>query len=257
MAEQNDQPVSPDAVVPPTPGQTIVPAGAPRPAEQRVTKLDLPDQPPAPVPQTPPPPPQPIQPPVPVPAPVAPPTPQPSLPPAPIPQPAQLDAQAGDLYLHPHAEGDGSIVWTASEFVAHEKSASWYGSLALAAIFGAGLIYLLTKDVVSSGVIIFCAVIFGIYAARKPRQLQYIISDQGFSIGQKHFSFQEFQSFTVAQDGAFSSIIFRPLKRFATLKTIYYAPEDEELIVDILADCLPYEDHAPDAVDQLMRRIRF
>lgn len=253
MAEQNNQPATPDAAAPPSPGQTIVPAGAPRPAEQRTTKLDLPEQQEVPIDHTPPPP-QPIAPPVPV------PVPPPSMPvdqPAPVPQQYQQAAPDAEAYLHPHAGNDGTIIWTASEFVAHEKSANWYGALALAAIVGAGLIYLLTKDGVSSGVIIFCAIIFGIYAARKPRQLQYIIGDQGFSIGEKHYSFQEFQSFTVAQDGAFSSIIFRPLKRFATLKTLYYAPEDEELIVDVLADCLPYEDHAPDAVDRLMHRIRF
>lgn len=260
MAEQQNQPAVTDAAASPKPGDTIVPAGAPRPADQRVSALDIPEQ-QAPVPQVPPP--QPIAPPIPVPPPAledplpaapmfAPDSPEPA-PSRPQPPTTQLD----DSYMHPQAENDGTIVWTASEFVAHEKSSSWYGALALAAVIGAGLIYLLTQDVISSIVILFCALIFGIYGARQPRQLQYRIGDQGLSIGPRHYSYEEFKSFSVATDGAFSSIIFSPLKRFATLKTIYYAPEDEDQIVEVLADRLPFEEHVPDVVDRLMHRIRF
>ncbi len=260
MAEQQNQPAATDAAASPKPGDTIVPAGAPRPADQRVSALDIPEQQveqAAPVSPTPPP--QPIAPPTPIPPPPPPsvPAPEAPLPPAPLPQRPQPIAQFDDTYLHPQAENDGTIVWTASEFVAHEKSAGWYGALALAAVIGAGLIYLFTQDVVSSIVVVFCALIFGIYGARKPRQMQYRIGEQGLSIGPRHYSYEEFQSFSVAADGAFSSIIFRPLKRFATLKTIYYAPEDEDLIVEVLADRLPFEEHVPDVVDRLMHRIRF
>ncbi|MDB5170441.1 MAG: hypothetical protein JWO35_135 [Candidatus Saccharibacteria bacterium] len=240
MAETTNQPVTPGAGASPKPGDTIVPAGAPRPADQRVSALDAPQ-------------PQPVA----QPAAAPTPPPQPIAPPAPIPTPTPAPQPEPTLDTHPAAEDDGSISWTASEFVAHEKSASWYGSLAVVAVFGAGLVYLLTKDVVSSAVILFSALILGFYGARQPRQLQYRISEHGISVGQKNFAYEEFRSFTVAPDGAFSSIIFKPLKRFATLTTIYYAPEDEEQIVDVLADRLPFEEHAPDAVDRLMRRIRF
>jgi hypothetical protein len=48
-----------------------------------------------------------------------------------------------------------------------------------------------------------------------------------------------------------------PLKRFATLTTVYYAPEDEDKIVNLLSKHLPLEEHKLDAVDHLMQRIRF
>src|SRR5437870_2945293 len=48
----------------------------------------------------------------------------------------------------PASNKDG-ITWTASEFVAHEKSAGWYLALTVVALVIAGVIYLLTRDIIS------------------------------------------------------------------------------------------------------------
>jgi len=152
---------------------------------------------------------------------------------------------------------DGSIEWTASEFIAHEKSAIWYLSLSGAALLLAGLVWLVTKDKISAGVVIFGAVLFGIYAARKPRQLQYRLDNHGLAIGAKHFSYGAFRSFSVVPEGGINSIVFSPLKRFAPLITIYYDPADEAKIVALLSERLPTEVRKKDAIDRLMWRIRF
>lgn len=208
-------------------GSVITPAGAPRAAEHRVSVLDMPEQPVAP---------------------------QPTPTPTPIPTPPAAPPQP-DKSLE--ADNNGIISWVASEFIAHEKSPGWYGSLAGVTLLITAIVFLLTRDYVSSAVIVVCALFFGIYANRKPRQLQYQLGDRGFSVGAKHFSYEEFRSFSVVDDGAFASIVFAPLKRFAMLVTIYFAPEDEDEITAILSDRLPYEEHTSDSVDRLMRRIRF
>ena len=154
------------------------------------------------------------------------------------------------------ADGDG-ISWTASEFVAHEKSAGWYLSLAAAAAALAAVIYLLTRDAISAVVILVGALVLGIYGARKPRQLDYRLDSSGVTIGSKHHIYEEFRSFGVVAEGAFSSIVFMPLKRFAPLTTIYYAPEDEDKIIKLLSDQLPFQEHSHDIIDRLMLRIRF
>lgn len=151
----------------------------------------------------------------------------------------------------------GSISWTASEFVAHQKSGGWYGLLALAAILTAAGIWLITRDAVSSVVILFAAFVFGFYAKRQPRELDYQLDADGLTIAQKLYPYGGFRSFAVMDEGAFSSVVFMPLKRFAPLVTIYYAPEDEEQIVALLSDRLPMEDRKKDAIDRLMWRIRF
>lgn len=153
---------------------------------------------------------------------------------------------------------DGSdISWTASEFVSHEKSAGWYGTLALVAAIIASMVYLTTRDMISTVVVIVAALAFAVIAGRKPRQLQYQLNRSGILIGNKQFHYGMFKSFSVVPEGAFSSIILRPLRRFAPLTTIYYAPDDEERIIGLISEHLPLEEYKPDAVDNMMRRIRF
>jgi hypothetical protein len=154
--------------------------------------------------------------------------------------------------------GDSNVVtWTASEFIAHEKSSSWYAALAGGALAAAILAYLVTKDMVTSAVIIVAGVMLGVYGSHQPRQLQYQLDLHGITIGNKHYGYEEFRSFSVIPEGAFSSIVFMPMKRFAPPTTIYYAPEDEDRIITLLSNYLPFEQQRRDAVDSLMRRIRF
>lgn len=149
------------------------------------------------------------------------------------------------------------VTWTASEFIAHEKGSSWYMALAGGAVLIAAIVYLITKDFVSVAVVVVAGVLLGVYGARQPRQLDYRLDAHGISVGPKQYSYDDFRSFSVVPQGAFSSIDFMPLKRFAPALSIYYAPEDEEKIVTMLSNQLPMEQPRHDIVENLMRRIRF
>lgn len=178
------------------------------------------------------------------------PAPQPQAPQqVPAPQPAAPASQA------PPADAD--ITWTASEFIAHTKSAGWYGLLGVGAVVIAAGIFLLTRDRISSAVIVVVAIIFGVAAARKPRELEYSLSNKGISIGGKPYPFSGFRSFAVVQEGGVDAIWFMPLKRFQPIVSIYFDPNDGDKIVDILSQALPIENKEPDPVDRLMHRIRF
>jgi hypothetical protein len=192
----------------------------------------------------------------------------PAAPPVPIqpaidmttPQEAQEEAQAEPPVQGENPEegsAETAISWTASEFVAHDKSAGWYTLLIFGAAVFAAVVYLVTRDVISTGVVLVAAIILAVYGSHKPNEQQYTVDDQGVGIGQKRYSYDDFKSFAIATEGAFSSLVFMPLKRFAIPLTIYYAPEDEERIVNLLSNQLPLEEHRLDAVDNLMRRIRF
>ena len=149
------------------------------------------------------------------------------------------------------------LEWSASEFIAHQKSASWYLRLAIAAIIFAALVFLLTHDKISTGVVLFAGLCLGIFGARKPRTLDYKLDESGLKIGEKFYSYDTFKSFAVMKEGAFSSIMLLPLKRFMPALSLYFDPQDESKIANILADRLPFEDRKHDAVDSLMHRIRF
>jgi hypothetical protein len=182
-------------------------------------------------------------------------------PPQPTPIVYSADAQPENDYTYidqpADAYGEEVVAWTASEFIAHEKNTSWYANVIVAGVGVSSVIYLITRSFMSSGVILFIFVIFAIYGARQPRQLPYRLDPSGLQIGDRHFPYASFRSFAVMPEGAFSSIVLVPLKRFSPLTSIYYAPQDEERITAMLAAHLPYEERKHDPIDKLMQRIRF
>lgn len=162
------------------------------------------------------------------------------------------EADSADIPLLPD-----DVTWSASEFIEHPKNAGWYGLLALATLALATLDYILTRDVVSTVVIVVTAALFGSYAGRKPRTRQYRLSPRGLQIGEKTYDFQSFKAFSVTEEGAIANIVFIPLARFAPALTIYVASDIEQKILDYLNNFLPSEPHRSDMVDGLLRRIRF
>ena len=149
------------------------------------------------------------------------------------------------------------VEWTASEFVAHSKNMGWFTTLGAAAILLAAAIYFLTHDIVSAAIIVVVAILFGVSGSRKPRVLHFRVNDSGLAIGDKFYPYSEFKSFSVMDEGAFSSIMFMPLKRFMPPISIYYEPSDEERIVQVISYFLPMENREHDMIDNLVRRIRF
>ena len=175
-----------------------------------------------------------------------------------LPNPEPNEINFGSEFVpSPAPSPDDNITWTASEFIAHHKSVVWFLTLGAAAVVTAATVWVLTKDVVSTLVIVVGAAALGFYGARQPRPVAYELDFQGITIGGRHHAISEFRSFAILPEGAFSSIVFMPLKRFAPLTTIYYAPEDEATIIDMLSNVLPMEERNHDMVDRLMHRIRF
>ncbi|HKU19119.1 MAG TPA: hypothetical protein VJP80_07700 [Candidatus Saccharimonadales bacterium] len=172
-------------------------------------------------------------------------------------QPSQMSPdQSANPAIAQRPEPD-EVSWSASEFIAHQKGAGWYGLLLLAALAASAIVYLITHDIVTCTVIVIVAVLFGISASHKPRVLDYRLDRSGLSIGRKFYSYASFKAFSVIDEGSFSNITFVPFKRFMPGLTIYYDPKDEEKIVNALAAHLPMEQVKHDTFDRLMRRVRF
>ena len=157
----------------------------------------------------------------------------------------------------PPSGSEGSITWTASEFIEHQKKFSWYIWLLIISCVVAFLVFLLTKDAVAVVTIMVSAVVFGLMAAKKPKEQIYKIDTNGFYVGEKLFPFSSFRSFAVSHNGAFSSLVFIPLKRFSLLVTAYYDPADEDKILALLSSYLPMEEKKKDLIEELMWKLRY
>ncbi len=163
---------------------------------------------------------------------------------------ARPEAPALNVSEHP-------VQWQASEFIDHKKSTGWLGLLALAIVAVAAVMYLLTKDILSSVVILVAGLAFGVFATQKPRTLSYSLMATTIKVGQKQYSYDDFRTFSIMQDGPIPSIFLEPTKRFMPPLTIYFGLDDAEKIFDTLAAHLPHQERQMDTIDRFMNKIRF
>lgn len=152
---------------------------------------------------------------------------------------------------------DEPITWSASEYITHSKTLAWYLQLSGVAIVAAGLFYWITRDFVVVGTIFVVAILFGVVAGRKPRVRNYGIDTQGITIGEKKYPYGMFKSFSVIQEGPIRSIFLMPVKRFNPPMSLYYPPEGENEIVEVVGSHLAQEAREQDAIDRFMHKIRF
>lgn len=152
---------------------------------------------------------------------------------------------------------ENAVMWSASEYITHPKNSGWYAMLAGVTVLVSIAVYLLTTDMFSTAIIVVLGVIVGVFAARQPSVLDYRLDSAGIHIGQRSYLYSAFKSFSLVSDGPFGHISLSPLRRFMPPLAIHYAPEDEDKIIDMLADYLPYEEPKRDIVEGISRRVRF
>lgn len=104
-------------------------------------------------------------------------------------------------------------------------------------------------------VVIICGIILGVYARRSPKQLEYTLSRRGIRIGAKQHAFEEFQLFVVTPESSLPEITLIPVKRFVPSLSVRYEPADEEKILNMLAEHLPFEERRLDLTDSFLHRI--
>ena len=149
------------------------------------------------------------------------------------------------------------ISWTASEYIAHEKSPVWFIKFGVATAIFLIATFAITRSIFTVGVMIVFAIGFMILANRKPAVLNYQLSDGVIRVGQKTYALSDFKSFAIIEEGQIDSISLLPLKRFLPALDIYFAPDDEDAIAEFLSDYLPFEHRTQEMLDKFMHKIRF
>lgn len=159
----------------------------------------------------------------------------------------------------PQEKSQESVVqWSASEFIAYQKTAGWYILAVLGLIVLAAAVFLLSGgDYISSGSIVIIGILFLAYASRKPRVLNYAVGSDGIHIGDKLYNYATIKSFAVIEEGSLRSISLLPMQRFMPAISMYFEPQEEQKIIAALSSYIPREERKQDAIDRLMHRIRF
>jgi hypothetical protein len=149
------------------------------------------------------------------------------------------------------------IKWSSEEYIAHSKSFQWYVVLFFVIVVFAGIIYLLTKDKITTGIILFVGIIFGVYSGRKPSELEYSLDDARINIGQKFYDLASFRSFSIVDDEGSKSLLFVPLRRFSPMLTVYYPANKEDRILEVLNNRLPLDNRGHDVLERFLRKINY
>jgi hypothetical protein len=150
----------------------------------------------------------------------------------------------------------GTITWSASEYIDHQRGASWYGLLSAATIGLAVIVYFLTKDYFATGTIVVLGIIVGVFVGRKPAQVEFELSESGLHVAQKAYNYNRFKSFTVLKEGNLVSLSLMPIKRFMPPVSAYFDPKDEQKITNLIGEHLPFQESKPSTVDRLSIRLK-
>lgn len=147
--------------------------------------------------------------------------------------------------------------WSAPDSFSVNKQFSWYLALIVITLGVAAGIYLLTKDKITTAVILVSGILIGVYASKKPKMVDYQLTKHGFTINGRYHQFGEYRSFSVIYHGDIRSAVLTPLKRFMPYMYIYFASDMEQKILPTLVDVLPKETSHKDTLDNLLRKIGF
>lgn len=149
--------------------------------------------------------------------------------------------------------GEPDLAWTAQEYEHDERGAVWYLLYLLGSALIGAAVYFLTKDIVSAVVVCMAAAGLIYIVARKPRDQTFVLDNGQLAIGKSVYVLHSFKAFAIDEHG--KNIVLLPMKRFLPPITIYVGDQYRETVSAYLAQYLPTEQHVPDAVDKLLRKI--
>ena len=149
------------------------------------------------------------------------------------------------------------VSWRAQEFIGGSKNRAWYALVAVGAIVISTIIYFLNHDVITAVIVLIALIGLAYVSGRKPREQDFVVTNEGVGVGQNYYPFQNFRSFAISEDQSATSFILIPLKRFMPAVNVFVPMEYEQAVMAIISGVLPFDQHHVDVVDSLMRRIHF
>ena len=149
-----------------------------------------------------------------------------------------------------------SYAWEASEFVHHEKPASWYAGLWLVAAIICAILGLL-QQWLSIVVVIVMTFAVIVYSKKEPRTLQYSLDEHGVSINGNNSPYALFKSYSVQPEVGWQEIDLEPARRFAPRLTLISDGDEMQQIEAVLSKHLPRLDRDPDWIERLSRYLKF
>lgn len=162
-------------------------------------------------------------------------------------------ADPADPSPQPVFEAAPTVEWSTADMDTPHRASKWYALFVVAVLVIAGIVFFLTKELLSPIVVVFVCLLFGFYTARKPHAVHYALNGHGIAIGKHFYSFSQFRSFALIDDG----LVLMPLQRFMPILSVHFSHEQADQVIGVLSNVLPMEEHRADAMDKIARTMRF
>ena len=153
-------------------------------------------------------------------------------------------------------ETDAVIQWQATEYLQHDRSATWFIVLGIITLALMAVAIFWMQSISFAILIPVMAAALVMYVKRPPALISYTVSRKGIHINDKLHTYEEFRSFGVLSHEGNHSVVLVPRKRFQLSQTVYFPEEIGEDLVDMLAARLPMNEVKPDAIDRFLARMR-
>lgn len=146
--------------------------------------------------------------------------------------------------------------WQAPEFSYTNKPMGWYLVLGL---FFIGLIVLaiIIRQWMTIALLAVMWIALAVYARKKPRMLDYMITNHGIHVGEKNYDYNRFSSYSENNDHGMRVFDLLPKKRLAIMVSLSVTSEIEAKVDQSLSKLLPKNDRKKDPVDKFIQYIKF
>lgn len=153
------------------------------------------------------------------------------------------------------SDDEALLRWQGTEYIHSTRSIKWYVIFGIITVLAVVAAIMLLKSITFAILIPVMVVALLVYVRRAPDVLQYILSRKGIHVNDKLFTYDQFKAFGVVSYNGSHSVVLTPRKRFQIGQTLYFPEEVGEQLVDMLAERLPMQEVAPDAIDRLLARL--
>lgn len=167
-----------------------------------------------------------------------------------------IDLRAVRQKLSPEVKIPETIAWTAHEYVKRERSRYWYcatGAVALIlVVFG-----IINKSYFFSVFVALAFMVMVMYEKKAPRELTFVISEEGVRVGNTLRGFTDFKSFWVFEEDNIRELSLETQKTLAPFLRLPLGTQDSATIREMIRQYLPEEKHDQAPSDHIARGLGF
>jgi len=137
------------------------------------------------------------------------------------------------------AQSIKSISWQAPEFIQFDRSVWWYVILILTGLGLMTAFFFMDRNYLGMGVVGLAVIVMIILAGQKPHILNYTISSEEITIGDKSIPISEFKSYYVTFVNNVANLHFEKSKKISMSISVYLNELKAKEILDFVETILP------------------